>query len=738
VVGGNGAVNSEDERHPDQQRPGDSMEAQEETEGPSGQWGRLSAPEQVGQRTEVFSEGGDELEEPEEPDEIVVAKKLESAFRKDQIFDRYRLQRRLGTGAFAEVWLAIEDGSHGFRKEVALKLLKKDRADEETLAALLDEARVCGMLHHPHLVDVYGVGISKGVAYIAMEYIRGTTLGDLLSKLKAQELVLPLSVILDIGIQTCQGLDYAHTATDHEGTPLSLVHRDLKPGNLMLSASSGVKVADFGLAKASTTTQSTEVGTLRGTPGYIAPEVWGGSRNFTPAIDLFAVGAILWEMAVGSTLFSGPLPEVIGAAMHGSLDGEIQRLSLHHPALAPVVRGLLQRDPEKRTQSAWELKAALETVRAETPAGGGLDLLLSLVNRQGDEKAQQLTRKNNLEAVKNTEDPRWLKLLDSHGSLFIQLDPSQVERRVRPRRPIPVPGPTRKMKMDNEPALAALALQSDKVEAPSPVPTEEQPQDEAASQGTLWRAEIPARSGMSRRTGGLLGLAALMAIGLSIGLSIILLSGRGSEEDTSPSAENDTTGEQAETAPEPQKAPTDSSPEKAVAGPVPSKAVAKAVAGPVASKAVAKTVASKAVAKAVASKAVAGPVASKAVAEPVASKAVAKAVASKAVAGPVPSKAVAEAPKTAATTVPERGCLVFRSAPAGMKVLLNSKDAGRVASPRSKPLLLPSGVVMVHMEAGFDLKLSTEVRVRDGKRTTVNCNFSTSRCSVMVSDEACQ
>jgi hypothetical protein len=81
---------------------------------------------------------------------------------------------------------------------------------------------------------------------------------------------------------------------------------------------------------------------------------------------------------------------------------------------------------------------------------------------------------------------------------------------------------------------------------------------------------------------------------------------------------------------------------------------------------------------------------------------------------------------------------VFRSAPSGAKVLLNSKDAGRVASPASKPLLLPAGLLMVHMEAGGEFKLSTEARVRDGKRTTVNCNFSTGRCTVMASEEPCR
>ena len=279
---GEESVTSEDKHNPGTVSGEGAAQDLEDTIAVSEDWLDVPSGSSTHQRTEVFSESGDN--HFHDSASIVVTERAESSFRKDQVFDRYRLLRRLGSGAFAEVWLALEDGSHGFRKEVALKLLRRERADEETLAALLDEARVCGMLHHPHLVDVYGVGISQGVAYIAMEYIRGATLGALLSKLKARDLILPLSVLLDIGIQTCRGLDYAHTATDHNGKPLSLVHRDLKPGNLMLARGSGVKVADFGLAKASTTTQSTEVGILRGTPGYIAPEIWGGSPNIGPPV----------------------------------------------------------------------------------------------------------------------------------------------------------------------------------------------------------------------------------------------------------------------------------------------------------------------------------------------------------------------------------------------------------------------------------------------------------------------
>jgi len=335
----------------------------------------------------------------------------DSDFHEGQVFDRYVLQSRLGSGAFAEVWRAVETGSLGFAKQVALKILKPGRMDRETRDALIHEARVCGMLHHPHLVDVYGVGEAEGTAYIAMEYVDGITLAVLRSRLAAVGMRLPTSVLLDLGIQLCEGLDYAHTATDHEGKPLHLVHRDLKPGNIMLSWTSGVKIADFGLAKATTSDQTTQAGILRGTPGYIAPEIWTGSRDFQPSVDLFAVGVIFWELAVGGTLFTGPLHPLINTVLNRPVEEEIARLKLYMPSLAPVVSGCLQRDPASRIPSAWAIVEKLQGLRHALRAPGGLELFLSLVRTVADPDGAPETS-NRIPAVTTTTDPEWLSVLE--------------------------------------------------------------------------------------------------------------------------------------------------------------------------------------------------------------------------------------------------------------------------------------------------------------------------------------
>lgn len=327
-----------------------------------------------------------------------------------QCVGNYRLERVIGQGSFAEVWLAVEEREHGFAKRVALKLMKAGaRATAAELEAMRAEARLCGMLHHPRLVDVYAAGDVDGITYIAMEYVEGMTLYELHHQVRAAGLRFPLAVVLDIGIQLCEGLDYAHNAKDHEGEPLHLVHRDLKPGNIMVSRDGQVKIADFGLAKTTTSERSTKEGLLRGTPGFVAPEVWRGTREFRPPVDLFALGAILFEIAVGSPLFAGEIHAVIFRVVSGDIEEDMQQLRLHRPALAPVLKGLLERDREQRTQHAWEALEPLKALRRKADDPGGLKLFLSLFlarEEEGDGPGR-------LQVMPRTQDPDWHAVLGS-------------------------------------------------------------------------------------------------------------------------------------------------------------------------------------------------------------------------------------------------------------------------------------------------------------------------------------
>ena len=294
----------------------------------------------------------------------------------------YRLLHRIGKGGFAHVWAAVEEGPHGFSKRVALKILHRTRTEtDKAWTTLVNEARLGGQLSHPNVVDIYRMAEHDGIWVIAMELVEGRDLGVLLKDLRDAGLSLPPSVVADVGLQIARALEYAHTACDLDDNPLELVHRDLKPANVLLSANGAVKVADFGIAKATTNMDSTTAGQLKGTPYYMAPEVWAGEREFLPRVDLFSLGVMLWEMTMGERLFTGETPGAMAAqALFGDAEVESDRLAESFPSITALVRGLLERDPERRTQSATEVVQQLRALVANTEAPGDLSMFLQLVD----------------------------------------------------------------------------------------------------------------------------------------------------------------------------------------------------------------------------------------------------------------------------------------------------------------------------------------------------------------------
>ena len=326
-------------------------------------------------------------------------------------FGGYRLVRLLGRGGFAHVWLAIEEGPHGFEKPVALKVLTRTGQDSTAWQTLINEARVGSRLRHPNIVDIYRMGEIEGTWHIAMEYVDGGDLDGLSRRARDLGLSLPASVVLEIGLEVARALDYAHTATDHAGQRLNLVHRDLKPANVLLGSRGAIKVADFGIAKAAVSLETTTAGILKGTPYYMAPEIWAGERSFHPRIDLFAVGVMLAELAIGQHLFQGDTPAAVAAqVLFGSAEEEAATIGEHAPALVPVLRGLLQRKPERRTASAADAVALLQQAVASAQPPGDLSLYLELLTIA--ELPESLREARAAERrLPETDDPDWARLL---------------------------------------------------------------------------------------------------------------------------------------------------------------------------------------------------------------------------------------------------------------------------------------------------------------------------------------
>jgi serine/threonine-protein kinase len=204
----------------------------------------------------------------------------------------------------AEVFLARAEGEAGFGKLVALKVLQPFFARQQPVVDLfLDEARLASGLDHPNIVQIHDLGLASQQYFIAMEYVDGADLAQLITAATACGQRVPVPVALALLRRVCDGLHAAHTAAGPDGRPLVLVHRDVKSANVYVSRNGAVKVGDFGIAKASHAIRAsrTEIGQVKGTPGYMAPEHRLGLPVDHRA-DLYGVGAIAYELLSGQPI----------------------------------------------------------------------------------------------------------------------------------------------------------------------------------------------------------------------------------------------------------------------------------------------------------------------------------------------------------------------------------------------------------------------------------------------------
>jgi serine/threonine-protein kinase len=265
---------------------------------------------------------------------------------------RYRIERELGHGGMASVYLAHDEE---LGRPVAVKLLPPHlAADDVFRARFVREARLAGRLSHPNIVRVYDAGETDGRPFIVMEYVPGSSLAEA-GRLAADRVVA-------LGAQACAGLQHAHDA--------GLVHRDVKPANLLVRDDGVLKIVDFGIARAAESTRHTQAGTLLGTAAYLAPEQIAG-EDATPASDVYSLGAVLYELLTGRPPYAfASLAELAAKQTEGSITPVRDVEPAVPRELEAAVMHALARDPSFRPASAAELAhelAAGTTAPATVP-----------------------------------------------------------------------------------------------------------------------------------------------------------------------------------------------------------------------------------------------------------------------------------------------------------------------------------------------------------------------------------
>ncbi|MFO0676413.1 MAG: protein kinase [Polyangiaceae bacterium] len=219
-----------------------------------------------------------------------------------QPFGRFELHERIGAGGMAEVYRAKDTSRNLW---VALKrILPQIAEDEEFVRMFEDEALIASQLEHPYIARMLDYGRVGRAYYIAFEYVDGKDVRSIFDRCVRQKERLPLSIVLYIVSRVAEGLSYAHARRDSSGNPVSIVHRDVSPQNIIISYEGDVRLIDFGIAKAAGKISRTQVGSLKGKFGYMAPEqVRGG--DIDQRVDVFSLGTCLWELLTLERLFYG-------------------------------------------------------------------------------------------------------------------------------------------------------------------------------------------------------------------------------------------------------------------------------------------------------------------------------------------------------------------------------------------------------------------------------------------------
>ncbi len=276
--------------------------------------------------------------------------------------DRYDLLLQVAEGGMGSLWLARQEGKHGFDRIVAIKtILPKLASDAGFRQMFLDEARVVSRIEHPHVAQVLDLGEERGVLFLVMEWIDGESLIKVGRAFAgAADVPIPVGVLARIMVDACAGLHAAHEIADEDGVALGVVHRDVSPHNLLVGFGGTTKVIDFGIAKArNRLAQDTSVGLVKGKVAYMAPEQALGV-GVDRRTDVWSAGASMYRFLAGCVPYDAPEPLAMLRRLTSGSPPTPLSTSVPEP-IRLVVERALALEPEKRFATAHDMGAALET-----------------------------------------------------------------------------------------------------------------------------------------------------------------------------------------------------------------------------------------------------------------------------------------------------------------------------------------------------------------------------------------
>lgn len=291
------------------------------------------------------------------------ALKISQDIKSMQRIGPYILQRKVARGGMAELFLADYVRRDGFRRKVAVKrILPHLAGNKDFINMFTREARLAALLQHPNIVQIFDYGKIENAYFIAMEYIDGKNLGEILSAMN-QGLTVEQTVF--IILQICKGLDYSHTKRDDKGKAFHIVHRDISPQNMLISYQGEVKISDFGISKARSEPSLTQAGVVKGKLAYLSPEQALG-ESINQQADIYALGLVFYETLTGKRVykFSSDI-EAIRTIPKKDIDPLIKSMPDLPEEVNRIVMKCLEKDKDSRYQDVSALYTDLLACKKE-------------------------------------------------------------------------------------------------------------------------------------------------------------------------------------------------------------------------------------------------------------------------------------------------------------------------------------------------------------------------------------